>query len=324
MASGTIYVNPSTIDHLRPEFEGRLAALDRRVVWNETGRGPSGDDLARQMEDAVAIIAGAERYDRELLSSASGLKLIARFGVGYDAVDLDAAGDNGIAVSIVRGVNADSVADLTWAMILSLACDLHNWDAAMKAGDWLRGPFVGVAGRTLGIVGYGPVGQAVGRRAAGFGIDVVVCDPVLDGGSRPPEVSLVTDLAGIIERADILTLHLPRTGDKPLIGEGELAAMKPGAILVNAARGGLVDEDALLGALASGRLAGAGLDVFEDEPTPRFAEFARHNVIMSPHVAGASHDALAGQMDACISAIAAVLYGGQTRSTFLVGGPADS
>lgn len=318
MTSGKIYVNPPTAAPLKAERAGRLDAIGYPVEWNDLGRLLTEEEVIERAGDAVALVAGAEPITRQVLGAAPNLKIVAKFGVGYDNIDVDAARDAGVAVALATGGNTESVADYTFAMILSLCCDLQRNDQVVKSGQWTRAAYPGLWGRTLGIVGFGPIGAAVGRRAAGFGLRVLACDPLFDPAAPPPHADEIVPLEELLSRSDVVSLHVPLTGNRALIDEQAIARMKPGAVLVNAARGGLVDETALLEALRQGRLRGAGLDVFEREPTPRAREFAALNVVTAPHIAGSSEVALVNSLDICAEAIEAAFFGRPARARFVV------
>jgi D-3-phosphoglycerate dehydrogenase len=244
--------------------------------------------LVEALDGAFATVAGSESYTRGTLARLPHLRAIARSGVGYDAVDVAAATDCGIVVLTTPGANADSVADC--ALMLMLACRrrLLVVDGATRAGRWRLPDLAGdLAQATVGIVGLGAIGRAVARRLHGFDCRLLAVEPCPDEEfCASLRVELVS-LEDLLSRADVVTLHMPLTSDtRYLIGEPELALMKPEAVLVNTARGGAIDEQALVAALESGRLAGAGLDVFEHEPLSPDDPLTRlTNVVLSAHSA---------------------------------------
>lgn len=297
-----ILVNPPPLGVSDSAGLRNLEQAGYRVLRNETGITLTPDALAARIKDAVGIIGGLEVYSDALLASAPNLKALARFGVGYDNVDLDAAKRLGIEVTISPGANTQSVADVVFAMATSLACAIPQNHSEVLSGGWLKTKFPGLCGQTLGIIGFGRIGQAVAQRGAAFGMKILTYDP------NQTDAPTAADLDTVIANSDILTLHVPQT-DRPILDAAALASMKPGAILINAARGGLVDEAALAEALVAGKLGGAGLDVFEHEPLGDSPLRAAPNVILTPHIAGVSAGATAMMADMCAASVLARLSG---------------
>ena len=241
------------------------------------------------------IVRSATLADEELLEHASSLEVIGRAGVGLDNIDLEAATRRGIAILNAPAGNTVSTAEHAFALLLSLARGIPAAAASMRAGLWERKVFKGaqVAGKTLGVVGVGRIGAEIVRRARAFGMTVVASDPYLsETRARELGVRAVT-LEALLERADFVTLHLPLVDETHhLIGAPELARMKDSAFLVNAARGGIVDEEALVAALRDSRIAGAALDVFETEPLPEGDPLRDcPNLIMTPHLGASTPEA---------------------------------
>jgi D-3-phosphoglycerate dehydrogenase len=251
---------------------------------------PTPEELHGYLHDAVGVIAGSDTYSRAVMEAAPGLRVISRNGVGYDAVDLDAATDLGIVVAYVPDAMVDSVADLTLGLLLAAARRITMLDAGMKAGEWRRQIAADVNGTTLGIVGTGRIGLAVARRAQAFGMRLLGHDPYPNPRFTEEFGGEYLPLDQLLEQSDYVSLHMPVLPEtRGLMDAPRLARMKPSAYLINAARGALVDEAALLQALEAGKLAGAALDVFSTEPplpdSPA-AKLARHpNVVATPHVA---------------------------------------
>jgi phosphoglycerate dehydrogenase-like enzyme len=292
---------------MRRRYEGDLgrvsAAFDVRVT------GPVRDAILAGADPAVVWTFG-ERIDGELLARASSLRVVVNQGVGIDGIDTEALARHGVALVCATGANTEAVADRTFALLLAVRHRLVEQDALVRGGGWAETGYrnvmgADVFGTTLGIVGFGAVGRAVARRARGFGMHVLV------SGRRPPSAD---DLAAhgveqaplddVLGRADAVTLHCPLTElTRNLIGARELALLSPGAVLVNTARGGLVDEAALIAALADGRLAGAGLDVFAHEPDVPPALRAHPRVVLTPHSAVATPSTLAAQTRACVDGL---------------------
>lgn len=242
------------------------------------------------------IVRSATTVDEELLSEAPLLRVIGRAGVGVDNIDLTAATRNGVAVMNAPAGNTVSAAELTMALILAMARRVAAADASMRSGAWDRSRFKGaeLRGRTLGLVGAGRIGGEVARRCHAFGMHVVAFDPYLSA-ERAEEMGIeqADDLERVLERADVLSLHVPLTDStRGMIDADALLCMKRGAFLVNVARGGVVVEDDLAGALESGHLAGAALDVFANEPLEADSRLRKApNVVLTPHLGASTSEA---------------------------------
>jgi D-3-phosphoglycerate dehydrogenase / 2-oxoglutarate reductase len=246
------------------------------------------DQLIAALADTDAVIAGSEPYTAKVIDALPKLRVISRSGVGYDAIDLAACDRAGVVVTITPGVNQESVAEHTLALLFGVARGFPLVDRKVREGNWKRSSGPRVLGSTLGIVGLGRIGQAVATRAIGVGMKVIAYEPqpVHEFVDRCG-IELVS-LDELLTRSDYVTLHSPLTPEtRYLINAATLARMKPTAVLLNTARGGLVDERALVEALRSGRLRGAGLDVFEVEPLPVDNPLLTlDNVLLAGHVAG--------------------------------------
>ena len=254
------------------------------------------ESLAGQLVDFDAVLVrSATEVSAAALARTERLTVIGRAGVGVDTIDVPAATDKGIAVLNAPAGNTISAAELAFALLLALARRVPEADHSMKAGEWNRGALGGreLAGKTLAVVGAGRVGREVATRARAFAMSVLVYDPYLtDGQAQRLGVTRV-DLDDALAQADFLSLHVPLTDStRGLIGARELGLMKPGAMLVNAARGGVVDESALVEALGSHHLAGAALDVYSTEPLPADHPL-RHldNLILTPHLGASTGEA---------------------------------
>jgi D-3-phosphoglycerate dehydrogenase len=258
----------------------------------------SEDELVRAARDADALLVSTrEAVTRRVLESIPRVKVISRYGVGLDNVDLDAATDAGIVVTHYPGYCTSEVADHALAMILALNRRIVEQDRSLREGAWvehgpatrriLRGPMQPLREQTLGIVGFGRIGQAVAARAKPFNLTVIAADPYID-----PEIAVaagveLVDLPELLARADIVTLHTPLTPEtRGMIDEVALARMRPEAVIVNTARGPIIDLPALARALQEGQLAGAALDVVDPEPLPASSPlYGMPNVILTPHSA---------------------------------------
>jgi D-3-phosphoglycerate dehydrogenase len=240
------------------------------------------------------IVRGATRVTRRLMEAAPRLRWIARAGAGLDNIDLTAAKERGIGVLNVPGANAVAVAELVLGLLLGLFRHVPAADASMRRGEWEKSRFMGreLRGKTIGIVGLGKIGRAVAQRARAFEMTCVGHDPLVsDADVRALGVEPLP-LDALIARADVLTLHVPLTAEtKGMIGPQAIARLPRGAVIVNAARGGLVDEAALLQALDSGALAGAAFDVYAEEPPKGSPLLAHPRVVLTPHIGAATVEA---------------------------------
>jgi D-3-phosphoglycerate dehydrogenase / 2-oxoglutarate reductase len=258
------------------------------------------DLAAGGLAEAVAgydalVVRSQTKVDAATIEAGANLKVIARAGIGLDNVDVEAATRRGVMVVNAPQSNILSAAEHTMALVLALARNVPQADAALRSGEWDRDRLQGVElhGKTLGIVGLGRVGTMVAQRALAFGMRLIAYDPYVSRErARELSIELMPDLGALLVQSDFVTIHLPRTAEtEGLIGERELGLMKEGARMVNTARGGIVDEAALADALRSGRLGGAALDVFSEEPVTEHALFALPNTVVTPHLGAATREA---------------------------------
>ena len=277
-----------------------------RAAWAEHGLelvpAPEGDPaLVRELEDAEVLLHVLEPVTAEVLASAPRLRLLQKVGVGVNSIDLDAARERGIAVTNMPGTNHTAVAEAALMLMLAVLRRLTEWHAATRAGSgWPLDPMglerVGeLRGRTVGLVGAGKVAAALVPPLRALGAEVLYASRRESTGLGAERVALTE----LLPRIDVLSLHVPLVPEtEGLVGSDELALLPPGAVLVNTARGALVDEPALLEALRSGRLAGAGLDVFAQEPLlPGHPLLELPNVVVMPHVAWLTQETLARSLD---------------------------
>ena len=251
---------------------------------------------ARALSEAEGLILrSATKVTVEFLQGAPKLRFIARAGVGVDNVDLTAASRRGIVVMNTPGGNTTSTAEHTWAMILALSRNLPEAHRTLREGKWDRKRFMGtqLAGKALGVIGLGRVGTEVAKRAVAFGMRVVGYDPYFEPQRlKDVDVTLVEKLCDLLSQCDFITVHTPLTEDtRGMIGDREFALMKPGARVINCARGGIVDEEALARALTAGKVAGAALDVFTQEPPTGSPLLGLANVVVTPHLAASTEEA---------------------------------
>lgn len=284
------------------------AGLGIRLHPRTGNRTPT--ELAEILGDAVGVIASTDPFDASVFAACPNLKVIARTGVGVDAIDMQAATNAGVIVATTPGANEEAVADHALAMILALQRRLAENDAAIREGRWDRAGALtpgDLYGATVGLVGSGVIGRAVIRRLRGFGSTICVYDPYLD---QAPEGTELVDLDTLLARSDVITVHAPLTaGTRGLLGAAEFAMMKPSSYVVNVSRGGIVDEIALADAIRAGQLAGAGIDTFAREPVADSPLRDLPTVIMSPHIAGLSHRSIEAMTEQATQAVLDVVAG---------------
>lgn len=274
-----------------PEHLSQLEAAGCEVVPNGVGRAYRAAELLEVLPRMDAIITGTDELTAEVINAAPHLKTIAKHGVGLETIDLSAARTRGITVSYTPGFIHDSVADLTLALLLALARKIVPAHLSTKAGSWKALFGVELRDKTLGIVGLGRIGKAVCERAKGFGMRVIAYDPFPDEAFAAAHAVTLVSLPELLERSDVVSLHAPaEAAEGPVIGPAQLKMMKPTAFLINTARGQLVDEAALAAALRQGRLAGAGIDAFVNEPPIGSPLLELENVVLTPHLGGRTLD----------------------------------
>jgi glyoxylate reductase len=278
-------------------------------------RAPTREEIVERARSAGAIVTSvADRIDRELVEALPALEIVAQAAVGYDNVDVAACRARGVLVTHTPGVLTESTADLALALLLAVARRVREGEAMVREGrfgGWSPTMLLGTEldGKTLGVVGYGRIGRAVARRASAFGMRVLAStrgDRPFDGDPHAEHATL----AVLLEESDVVSVHLPGTrATRHVIGESELARMRRGAIVINTARGSVVDEAAMVRALERGHLGGAGLDVYEDEPRvpPRLLQ--RDDVVLLPHLGSATREARARMAFSAIADAARVLRG---------------
>jgi (S)-sulfolactate dehydrogenase len=285
----TEFIAPDPVERLRAAYAVHLDD----ALWGKRA------ELEAYLGEALAIIVrNRTQVDAALIAAAPKLRVVGRLGVGIDNIDLGACRARGIAVCPAIGANANAVAEyVVGAAIMLLRWAAFSGSARLAAGEWPRqamGEGGEAAAKTLGIVGFGSIGQTVAAKARSLDMRILAFDPALAPASPAWNDVERVDLAGLLANADVVTLHCPLTPEtRALIGAAELAAMKPGTVLINTARGGIVEEAALAAALRSGHLGGAAIDVFDSEPiTPDTAALfaSLPNVLLTPHIAGITRE----------------------------------
>lgn len=264
------------------------------------------------VRDCDAVVAGSEPWPASLIAACPKLRVLSRTGVGFDAIDLAACDKHRVVVATTPGVNHHAVAEHTFALLFGVSRGFPSRDQYVRACTWKRVSTPRIMGTTLGIVGLGRIGRAVATRAVGIGMKVVAFDPYPNREFAEQWGIELADLDTLLRRSDYVTLHLPMGQEtKHIMNDATFAKMKPGSVLINTARGLLVDEPALIRALQSGHLRGAGLDVFEVEPLPEDSPLlSMNNVLLSGHLAGLDHESQFDTLTMCAETIVSLANGG--------------
>ena len=263
------------------------------VIRKAEDRPLTSAELVNLVGEFDALIVGNDEVDAEVIEAGKNLKIISRYGVGVDNVNIAAATDKGIPVTNTPGTNEHSVADLVFGLMLAAARQIPAVTEHVRAGGWDRRLGTEVWGKTLGIIGYGKIGRGVARRAAGFNMNILANDICIDENVENQFDVTFTNREAVIRQADFLTLHIPCTPETThIICAEQLSMMKPSAILINTARGGLIDEKALAEAVRDNIIAGAALDVLEHEPPKDLELLMLDNVLVTSHIGGYTTEAI--------------------------------
>ena len=304
-------IAPMTLATLEGPFKEILKEAGFSLAYPPKPAQMVEEELLQELKGVTATLAGSEPYTRKVFETHPALRVIARHGVGFDAVDLAAATDHGVAVCTVPGTNQDAVAEFTFGLMLGIAKDIVLHNSVVKAGRWPRRVNLPLRGRTLGIAGLGRIGKAVAVRGECFGMPLLAYEPYPDLEFVKKHGIKLVSFEELLAQSDWVTLHVPLTSEsKHLINKKTLALMKPTAFLVNTARGGLVCEADLCEALRNKTIGGACLDVFEQEPPAKDNPlFSFDNVVLAPHAAGVDLKSRDDMAFAAASAIVALSKG---------------
>jgi phosphoglycerate dehydrogenase-like enzyme len=314
-----VLVVPSLLADRRSAYLDQLEAAGIEVLRCPLGRPYSEANLIEGLRGVFATIAGVEPYTERVLREAPDLEVIARFGVGYDQIDVPAATRHGVYVAMAFGANHETVADLALALMGVVARNIVVYHQRVAAGGWGWEFRPGLWRATVGIVGLGRIGRAVARRCRGYEMRILAHDIDPDEMYARSHAIELTSLEQLLAESDFVTLHAPHTPETDgLMNAARFRLMKPTAFLINTARGGLVDEPALHEALATGRIAGAGLDVFRREPPTDSPLLHLDNVVLTPHAAGSDLAAEAAAGRCSVESILAVARGDSPPASLLL------
>jgi D-3-phosphoglycerate dehydrogenase len=295
-----------------PEALDKLERAGFEVAFNQTGRTLGEADLQEELPRTFATIAGSEPYNERTLAAGDGaFRVIARMGVGYDQVDVDAASRHDVAVAMAFGTNHEAVADHAFSLIAALGSRILPYHRKVMDGRWGGDVHLSLWQATVGIIGLGRIGKALARRCAGFEMRILAHDTVRDDAFAHRYGIEYVDLERLFRESDFVSVHSPHDpGTNRIVNRERLALMKPEAFIVNTSRGGTVDEAALIEALKAKRIAGAGLDVFEIEPLPAGSPLRElDNVILTPHCAGGNTRSVRDMLVRCVDSIIAIRDG---------------
>lgn len=312
-----ILVTPTSFNaNSRSKARDLLESYSGDIVYNAYGRPLNAEEIVPLLEGVDGYIAGLDYITADVLEKAPDcLKAISRYGAGYDRVDISAAEKRGITVTNTPGVNSESVADLAFGLMLSAARKIPVIDRKVKSGEWPRTTGVEIYGKTIGIFGLGAIGKGIARRAGGFSMNILAYDPFLDRAFAEANGIRECTADELIRESDIISLHLPlNENTRNIINSDAIAKMKQGAIIINTARGGLIDEAAAYEALKDGRLGGLGLDAFEKEPPGNSPLFELENVVVTPHAGAHTAEAVENMGIVAVQNLIDVLSGKECRN----------
>lgn len=281
------------------------------IIFNPYGHPLDEAELMPLLDGIDGYLAGLDFITESVIRRMpASLKVISRYGAGYERVDVQAAAERGIVVTCTPGANAESVADMTFALLLAVARDIPALDRRMRVLEWPRQVGVELFAKKIGILGLGAIGRRVAQRASGFSMSILAYDPFIDMDYAASHQIQVCSLRSLLEQADFISLNLPLNEQtRNILSTEAFSWMKPGAIVINTARGGLIDEAAACEALASGRLGGLGLDAFEKEPPGPTPLFEMDHVVVSPHAGAHTREAVDRMAQMAIQNLIDVLSG---------------
>jgi D-3-phosphoglycerate dehydrogenase len=293
---------------------GTLEKFADEVAYNPHGRPLTEDELAPLLSDCDGFIAGLDFVTSKAIGSCPKLKVISRYGAGVDRVDIAAASAKNIAVCNTPGANSQAVADLAFGLILGVARRIPMLDRMTREEKWIRSTGIELGGKTIGILGLGAVGRAVAKRASGFSMRIMAFDPFMDEAYAKANGIETAAFDKLAKESDVISLHLPMNKDtRHIISKDVMRSMKQGTIIVNTARGGLIDETAAYELLKSGHLGGLGLDAYEEEPPTKSPLFELDNVVLTPHTGAHTFEATANMASMAVQNLIDILSGKECK-----------
>jgi D-3-phosphoglycerate dehydrogenase len=306
-----VLITATSFSEVSREPEERLVAAGYEIVRNPYGRPMTAEELRPLLRGVDGIAAGVDQFHPPAFDEADRLKVLARHGAGMDCVDVAECTRRGIVVANVPGANAEAVADMSFALMLAVARRVPDGDRTTKAGQWVNTYGVDVHRATLGLLGLGRIGKGVARRGRGFEMRILAYDPYFDEEfAAEVGVERAASIEQVMREGDFVSIHMPLNDEtRNCINAERIALMKPSAILVNTARGAIVDEEALADALEEGRIFGAGLDVYATEPPTRSRLLKCERAVTMPHNSSNTPGALLAMGNGVVDAIIAVFEG---------------
>ncbi|HBU11405.1 MAG TPA: phosphoglycerate dehydrogenase [Clostridiales bacterium] len=307
-----ILITPTSfLKPVNAEAKAKIEAFADEVVYNETGKPLNPEQIIELLKGVDGYIAGVDYITAEAIARApESLKVISRYGAGTDRVDIPACTAKGIKVANTPGTNSIAVAELAFALMLNAARNIPALHEAVRNGEWPRFEGVELFGKSLGIVGMGAIGKNLATRAIAFGMDVSAYDPYFDEAFASLHGITKKPLDDLLASSDFISLHVPLSDEtRYMVNAGRIASMKKGAVIINTARGGLIDEQAAASAVQSGQLGGLGLDAFEQEPPTDSPLKGLPRVIFTPHAGAHTAEAVRGMGQMAVDNCIAVLRG---------------
>ena len=304
-----ILVTPTSLQPDKPSKALEdLKNFSSDLIFNSYGRPLTEDELIPLLKECDGYIAGLDFITERVIQECNHLKVISRYGAGYDRVDISAAKKKGIVVTNTPGVNAEAVGELAIALALTVARHITSLNSCTRNGEWIRSTGMELKNKTIGIMGLGAIGKTVARCATGFEMNVIAYDPFInDLFCKSNNIKNCT-FDEVCEQADIISLHLPLLDStKHLINKIAISKMKPTTIIINTSRGGIIDEAAAYNALKSGKLGGLGLDAFEIEPPKNSPLFELDNVVVTPHTGAHTQEATTNMANASVKNLIDIL-----------------
>lgn len=287
-----VLITPRSYGKYDKSVEDQLKNAGFAVVGNPVGRILTKEEMKTWIADCVGVIIGVDPLDKDVLACAPNLRAVSKYGVGTDNIDLDYCKEHGVEVTITRGANSQAVADYAFSMLCACARKIPAIDKYCHAQDWTKRMGLDIYGKKIGILGLGAIGKGVAERAAGFHMEVLAYDIYWNEDCAAQHGIRYAKPEEIFRECDFISLHLPLTEQTHgIVNEAALSQMKKTAVLINTARGELIDEDALVKALQSGQIAAAGLDVFREEPPKNPELYQLENLIMGAHCAASTQGA---------------------------------
>ena len=312
-----ILVTPTSF--LKPgnaEAKKMIEAFASEVIYNDLGRPLKGEEIIERLAGTDGYIAGVDYITADVVEKMpESLKVISRYGAGVDRVDIPACTKKGIIVTNTPGANAVAVCELAFALMLCVVRNIPKLHDAVEKGQWLRSEGVELCSKTLGVVGLGAIGKNLAKRAAAFGMEVQAYDPYFDDGFAKENGIKKAELDELLSSSDFISLHIPLLDStRHIVNEERIKRMKMGAVIINTARGGLIDEAAAAQALKDGRLGGMGLDAFEQEPLMDSPLKGLDRVVLTPHTGAHTAEAVRNMGQKAVENCIAVLRGDECKN----------